>query len=83
MVVPVGFTLTEPLAAVDVNVPGVIATRVAPDVIQVRVVPEPELMPAGLAVNELIVGFGGFDSTVTTIVVFALVDPSAFVAFSV
>jgi hypothetical protein len=68
---------------VDVNVPGVIAMLVAPDVAQLRALPEPELMPAGLAVNELIVGFGGFDSVVTTIVVFAVVEPAAFVAFSV
>ena len=73
--------LAEPLLEVDVNVPGVIATMVAPDVTQLRVLPDPELMPAGLAVNELIVGFGGFDSAVTTIVVFAVVEASAFAAF--
>lgn len=55
----------------------------APDVTQLRALLEPELMPSGLAVNELIVGFGGFDSVVTTIVVFAVVEPAAFVAFSV
>lgn len=83
MVVAAGLTLAEPLPEVDVNVPGVIATLAAPEVTQLRVLLEPELMPAGLAVNDPIVGFGVLDSAVTTIVVLAVVEPSAFVAFSV
>ena len=56
MVVAVGLTLVEPLADVDVNVPGVIAILVAPVVAQFSVLLEPEAMLVGLAVNELIVG---------------------------
>lgn len=46
----------EPLANAEVNVPGVMAILVAPLVDQFSVLLEPELMLAGLAVNELIVG---------------------------
>jgi len=56
VVVAVGLTLVEPLADVDVNVPGVMATLVAPAVFQFNVLLEPEVMAAGLAVKELIVG---------------------------
>ena len=48
--------LVEPLAAVDVNVPGVMAIVAAPVVAQLSVLLEPEAMLAGLAVKELIVG---------------------------
>lgn len=41
MVVVVGLTLVEPVAAVEVNVPGEMATLVAPVVAQVKVLPEP------------------------------------------
>ena len=56
MVVTVGLTLAEPLADVDVNVPGVMAMLVAPLVTQLSVLLEPELMLSGSAVNEVMVG---------------------------
>jgi hypothetical protein len=56
VVVAVGLTLVEPLADVDVNVPGVMAIVVAPLVVQLSVLLEPGLILVGLAVKELIVG---------------------------
>jgi hypothetical protein len=56
VVVAVGLTLVEPLAAVDVNVPGAIPILVAPVVDQFSVLLEPDCMLAGLAVKEVIVG---------------------------
>jgi hypothetical protein len=56
VVVAVGLTVVEPLAEVDVNVPGVIAMLVAPFVAQVNVLLTPEFMLVGLAVNEVTVG---------------------------
>ena len=56
MVVAVGLTLVEPLAAVEVKVPGVMAMLVAPVTDQLRVLLEPELIAAAMAVNEVIVG---------------------------
>jgi len=56
VVVAVGLTLVEPLAAVDVNVPGVMAILAAPVVAQLSVLLEPEVILVGLAVKELIVG---------------------------
>lgn len=56
MVVDVGLTLMEPLADVDVNVPGVMAIVVAPVACQLSVLLVPELTLAGLAVNEAIAG---------------------------
>jgi hypothetical protein len=80
VVAAVGLTLVEPLADVDVNVPGVMAMLVAPVVAQVRVLLEPEVMLVGLAVKELIVGpLDVFTVTVTV----AVVDPAGFVAVSV
>jgi len=57
VVVDVGLTLVEPLADVDVYVPGVMAIVAAPLVAQLRVLLAPELIPVGLAANELIAGF--------------------------
>ena len=48
--------VVEPLADVDVNVPGVMAILVAPLVAQLNVLLEPEVIFEGLAVKELIVG---------------------------
>ncbi len=56
MVVTVGFTLINPLADVDVNVPGVMAILAVPLVDQLSVLLEPEFMLSGTAANELIVG---------------------------
>jgi hypothetical protein len=44
---------------VDVNVPGVIAILVAPVVAQLIMLLEPDVMLAGLAVKELMVGLLG------------------------
>ncbi|MGA2923027.1 MAG: hypothetical protein ABSE28_18120 [Candidatus Sulfotelmatobacter sp.] len=48
--------LVEPLADVEVNVPGVMAMLVAPVAAQLRVQLVPEFMLVGFAVNEVIVG---------------------------
>jgi hypothetical protein len=78
VVVAVGLTLVEPLADVDVNVPGVMAIFVAPVVDQLSVLLEPEFIVAGLLTNELIVG-GEF----TVMVCVEVTEPAASVAFSV
>ena len=74
--VTVGLTLVDPLADVDVNVPGVIPILVAPVVTHLNVVPAPELMVVGLAANELIMGFV---TAVTVTVRLAVARPKAFV----
>ena len=77
-----GLTLVEPLADVEVNVPGVMAMLVAPVVAQLNVLLEPEEMLVGLAAKELTVGLlGGFAATVTTAV--DVMKPAALVAVSV
>ena len=48
--------VVEPLAAVDVNVPGVMAIVVAPVAAQLRVLLEPEFMLVGFAVKEVTAG---------------------------
>lgn len=60
------------------KLPGVMATLVAPLVDQLSVLLEPEAMPVGLAVKELITGLVG---TVTVTV--AEFEPVAFVAVRV
>ena len=50
--------LTDPLAAVEVKFPGVIAMLVAPVAVQFSVLLAPALMLAGFASNELIAGAG-------------------------
>ena len=56
MVVAVGLTDVELLAAVEVKFPGVMAIEVAPEVDQVSVTLAPEVMVSELAVKEEIVG---------------------------
>ena len=75
-----GLTPVEPVAEVDVNVPGVMAMLVAPVVAQLRVLLEPEGMLGGLAVKELIVGF---PDALTVTVSVDVADPAAFVAVRV
>ncbi len=70
----------EPLASVEVNVPGVMAILVAPLVDQFSVLLEPELMLAGLAVNELIVDLL---ELFTVMVCEEVTEPAASVAVSV
>jgi hypothetical protein len=55
VVVAVGFTLVEPLADVDVNVPGVMLMLVAPVTAQLSVLLAPELIFAGFAAKKVIV----------------------------
>lgn len=54
--VAVGLTLVEPLANVDVKVPGVMAIALAPVVDQLSVLAAPEVILAGLAVKETMIG---------------------------
>ena len=75
-----GLALVEPLADVDVNVPGVMATLVAPVVVQLSVLLEPEVMFVGFAEKESIVGlFVPFMVTVRVDVE----EPAEFVAVNV
>ena len=80
MVVAVGLTLVEPLADVDVNVPGVMARLLAPVVTQLSVLLEPEVILEGLAVKELI---SGLLAVFTVTVCVDVVSPAALVAVSV
>jgi hypothetical protein len=80
VVVAVGLTLVEPLAEVDVNVPGVMAILAAPEVAQFSELLEPELMLAGLAVKELIVGL---PAPLTVTVTVDMAEPAALVAVRV
>jgi hypothetical protein len=52
--------LVEPLADVDVNVPGVMATFVAPAAAQLTVLLVPEFTLVGFAVKDVIVGTEAF-----------------------
>lgn len=56
MVVAVGLTVVEPLADVDVKVPGVIEMPFAPVTAQLSVVRAPELRLVGFATKEVIRG---------------------------
>jgi hypothetical protein len=56
MVVAVGLTLVEPLADVEVKVPGEMAMPVAPVVAQLSELAVPEFMLVGAAVKEVIAG---------------------------
>jgi hypothetical protein len=58
VVVAVGLTVVDPLAEVEVKVPGVMEMLVAPVAAQLSVLLEPEAMLVGLAVKEVIVGLG-------------------------
>ena len=76
-----GLTFVEPLAEVDVNVPGVMAIEVAPVVDQLKELLDPELMLVGLAENELIAGALPDDVTVTVAVM--VTEPAELVAVRV
>jgi hypothetical protein len=56
VVVAVGLTVVDPLADVDVNVPGVMAMFVAPVVTQLNVLLVPVTTLTGFAVKEVIAG---------------------------
>jgi flagellar biosynthesis protein FliR len=70
----------EPLADVDVNVPGVMAMLVAPLVDQLSVLLEPEVIFVGLAVKELMLGML---TGLTVTVCVDVTEPAASVAVSV
>jgi hypothetical protein len=75
-----GLTLVDPLADVDVKLPGAMAMLVAPVVDQLSVLLDPEEIVVGFAANEPIVGLlAGFTVTVTVDVA----EPLAFIAVSV
>jgi len=76
----VGLTLVEPLANVDVKVPGVMAIALAPVVDQLSLLAAPEVILAGLAVKETMIGLF-VDVTVTVTVDVA--EPAAFAAVNV
>jgi hypothetical protein len=76
-VVTVGLTVVEPLAEVEVKVPGVMAMLVAPVVLQVSVLLVPVLMVVGLAAYELILGLEIVTPT------FLVVAPAGLMAVSV
>jgi len=80
VVVAVGLTLVEPLADVDVNVPGVMAILVAAVVAQLSVLLVPEVIVVGRAVKELMVGLL---AAFTVRVRVDVVEPAALVAVSV
>jgi hypothetical protein len=80
VVVAVGLTLVEPLADVDVNVPGVMTMLVAPLVAQLNTLLEPELILVGLAVKALIVGV--LPVLIVTVCV-EVTEPALLVAVSV
>jgi hypothetical protein len=66
IVVAVGLTFIEPLEDLDVNVPGVTETLVAPVADQLSVVVAPEFTDVGLAAKEVMLGMApvpeaGFD----------------------
>jgi hypothetical protein len=81
VVVAVGLTVVEPLAAVEVKVPGVMAMVAAPLVVQLSALLEPDVMLVGLAVKELMVGLLGAGFTVTVAV--DVTEPAALAAVSV
>jgi len=78
--VAVGLTLVDPLALVEVNVPGVMAMVVAPVVAQFNVLLDPEVMLVGMAVKELIVGLL---AALTVTVRVDVAEPAEFVTVSV
>jgi hypothetical protein len=80
VVVAFGLTLVEPLADVEVNVPGVMARLVAPLVAQLNLLLAAEVILEGLAVKELIVGL---PVVFTATVSIDVAEPAALVAVSV
>jgi hypothetical protein len=79
-VVAVGLTLVDPLAEVEVNEPGVIEMLVAPVVVQLNALLEPEEMVVGLALKELIAGLLPPELLATTTVTTAEAVPAELVA---
>jgi hypothetical protein len=82
VVVDAGLTDTEPLALVDVNVPGVMERVAAPLLTHLSVVLEPGLMLAGLALNDVMVGAPAPTAATVTVAV-AVDEPEESAADSV
>jgi hypothetical protein len=81
VVVAVGLTLVEPLADIDVKLPGATVMLVAPVVVQLSMLLEPVVILGGFAVKELMTGLIVAALTVTVSV--DVVEPAEFVAVSV
>jgi hypothetical protein len=60
VVVAAGLTLADPLADMEVNVPGVMAILIAPVLVQLRVLLAPEFMVVGFAAKDVIAGTAPF-----------------------
>lgn len=73
-------TVVEPVAEAEVNVPGVMAMEEAPEVVQLRVLLAPVVMPVGLAVK---LAMAGKACACTVTVAVAVADPVALVAVRV
>jgi hypothetical protein len=69
VVVALGLTLTVPVSELDLNPPGLIEMLVVLVVTQLSVLFEPSKILGGLALNELIIGFGGTVSVTFTVFV--------------
>jgi hypothetical protein len=80
VVFAVGLTFVEPLAAVDVKLPGVMAMLVAPVVAQLSVLLDPEGTLVGLALKEVMVGVPA--ALIVTVAV-DVAEPDELVAVSV
>lgn len=76
----VGLTVVEPVAEVEVKVPGVIAIEAALEVVQLSLLLVPELTLLGLAIKLPMLGDPG---ACTVTVAVAVTDPAALMAFSV
>jgi hypothetical protein len=79
-VVAAGLTVVEPVADVEVKVPGVMAMVVAPVVTQLNVLLAPELMLVGFAVKDVMVGLA---SAAMVTVAVAVIEPAVLVAVRV
>jgi hypothetical protein len=71
----VGLTLVEPLAELDVKLPGVMAREVAPVVAQLRVLLVPEFTLVGLALKDEIAGLDGGGGVVPDFMLAQLARP--------
>ena len=80
VVVAPGLTLVEPLADVEVKVPGVMARFAAPVVVQLSVLLAPVVILVGFAVKDSI---AGLPSGLTVTVKVDVVEPAALVAVRV
>jgi hypothetical protein len=70
----VGFTVIDPVADVEVKVPGVMAIDAAPVTFQLSELLEPSEMVAGLALNDVISG------AFTVTMILDVTEPAEFVA---